>query len=1238
MLILAPGQVRPTTPTRACSRPVTARWRSANRGTMAQTATGAGSSGSIAAARSPTASGATPTGALRVAKVLSSRPRAARRDPRAARARGRGADPAVRRAHGHDARDQRAARAEGRAVRAGDHAGLRRPARDRDQTRPSLFALAIRKPALLYREVLEVDARAAADGQVLARPRPGAAARASSRGCATRARRASRSWCCTTTAAASSSARSARSPREAGFAHVALSHEVAPEMGTARARRDRVRRRLPDAAPARYVAELRRELPGSTPAHHAVERRAHRRRPLPRAARDPVRARRAASSRARTSPPSSAQRRAIGFDMGGTSTDVSRVDAGEDGATEFERVYETEIAGRADLRADARRAHRRGGRRLAVPLRRLPLQGRPRERGRRAGPALLRRPRRARAHPDRREPRARPAGRRPLPVPAPARARADRATALGVRAARARACRARSSEIASGFLEIANANMAEAIRQVSVARGYDVREYALVVFGGAGGQHACALARRLGIRRVLVHPLAGVLSAYGMGLADVAWHGEADAGRPRSRRASSARSRRASRSSRRAAARRSRAEGFEPARIEVVRAARPALRRHRDGADAARSTAPGSLRERFDAAHARAFGYARPEQPVEATVARVEVLGKHRAVSRAGRADERERAGARRPRPRRLARVFCDGAFREDVPVYEREALAPGTVLAGPALVLEATSTLVVDPGFELALDGQGRIVLSDRAGEAARPRAAARGRPRAARDHQQPVHVDRGADGHGAAPHRDLDQHPRAARLLLRRVRPRRGPGRQRAAHPRAPRRDGRVGARGASPRTRRGARRRVRDQRPRGRRLAPARHHRGHAGARRAGRAALLHRQPRPPRRRRRDHAGLDAAVLAHARGRGRGAPRAARGARRAARRGTRCWARSRARAIPARNPRENLADLAGEIAANRAGARLLLAMVAHHGLDTVLAYMGHVQDNAAAKVADEIAKLARRRARRSPTRSTTARRSGSRLRVRGRRLAIDFAGSGRAVDGNLNAPRAVTRRRRDLRAARAGRRGHPAQRRLPAARSSCTSRAHSLLAPDPERAVCGGNVETSQRVVDVLLGALGRLAASQGTMNNLTFGNERFGYYETIAAAPARARARRRLGRAHPHDQHAHHRPRGAREPLPGAAWSSSRCAAARAAQARWRGGDGVVRELEFLEPMRVSILSERRDPRAVRPGRRRAGRARPEHARGPRRRREGVVRGRRRRARAHRDTRRWRLRGAGVASFP
>jgi 5-oxoprolinase (ATP-hydrolysing) len=200
------------------------------------------------------------------------------------------------------------------------------------------------------------------------------------------------------------------------------------------------------------------------------------------------------------------------------------------------------------------------------------------------------------------------------------------------------------------------------------------------------------------------------------------------------------------------------------------------------------------------------------------------------------------------------------------------------------------------------------------------------------------------------------------------------------------------------------------------------------------------------------------------------------------------------------PARRPRENLADLEAQIAANRAGDRLLRELARRYGLPVVEAYMQHVQDNAAAKVAEAIARLPRGKHRfedalddGTPIRVT--------LRIDGDRMEVDFAGSGAEVDGNLNAPRAVTVAAviYVLRALV----GEPIPLNAGCLRHVTLSIPEgSILSPSPVRPVAGGNVETSQRIVDVLLGALGKAAASQGTMNNLTFGDGEVAYYETIA----------------------------------------------------------------------------------------------------------------------------------------
>jgi 5-oxoprolinase (ATP-hydrolysing) len=237
-----------------------------------------------------------------------------------------------------------------------------------------------------------------------------------------------------------------------------------------------------------------------------------------------------------------------------------------------------------------------------------------------------------------------------------------------------------------------------------------------------------------------------------------------------------------------------------------------------------------------------------------------------------------------------------------------------------------------------------------------------------------------------------------------------------------------------------------------------------------------------------------------------------------------------------------------------------------------------MRHVQDNAAAKVADEIAKLPD-----GEHRFADALDDGTpicvALRVRGDRLEIDFAGTGGELDGNLNAPRAVT-----VAAAIYVLRALVGEN-IPL-NSGCLRPVTlaipepSLLAPGPHRAVCGGNVETSQRVVDVLLGALGKLAACQGTMNNLTFGNERFGYYETIGGGAGAGEGFAGASGVHTHMTNTRitdPEVLESRFPVRLVEFSLRRGSGG---AGRWRGGDGLIRELELLEPMRVSILSERR----------------------------------------------------------
>ena len=272
------------------------------------------------------------------------------------------------------------------------------------------------------------------------------------------------------------------------------------------------------------------------------------------------------------------------------------------------------------------------------------------------------------------------------------------------------------------------------------------------------------------------------------------------------------------------------------------------------------------------------------------------------------------------------------------------------------------------------------------------------------------------------------------------------------------------------------------------------------------------------------------------------------------------------------PARNPDENLADIQAQIAANEKGMQLLDELLARYGIEVVSAYMQHIQDNAAELTTRAIEGLPDG-VHAFEDQLDDGARIAVRVTVRGGAMEIDFEGTDRALDNNLNAPRAVT-----MAAVLYVLRvlvGKP----IPL-NSGCMRPVRvripegSLLSPEPERAVAAGNVETSQRIVDVLFGALGLAAASQGTMNNITFGDDRFAYYETLGGGAGATAHRAGASGVHTH-------------------MTNSKCTDPEVLETRFPirvrrfelrhgsggagaqpGGDGLVRELEFLSPMRVS----------------------------------------------------------------
>jgi 5-oxoprolinase (ATP-hydrolysing) len=278
------------------------------------------------------------------------------------------------------------------------------------------------------------------------------------------------------------------------------------------------------------------------------------------------------------------------------------------------------------------------------------------------------------------------------------------------------------------------------------------------------------------------------------------------------------------------------------------------------------------------------------------------------------------------------------------------------------------------------------------------------------------------------------------------------------------------------------------------------------------------------------------------------------------------------------PARNPDDNVADLEAMVAANRAGVRLVLELVEEQGIDAVETSMRQLQEAAAGKVAREIARLEDgEHGFEDFLDDGTAIRVS--LSVQGDRMHIDFAGTAPAVPGNLNAPRAVVQAAviyvlRALVAERIPLNGGclaPVEISVPPG---------SLLDPPPGAAVVGGNVETSQRIVDVLLGALERVAASQGTMNNVAFGDERFGYYETLGGGAGAGEGYDGASGVHTHMTNTRITDPEVLETRYPVRLLRFALRTGSGGQGRWKGGDGLVRAYQFLAPVTVSLLSERR----------------------------------------------------------
>ena len=864
----------------------------------------------------------------------------------------------------------------------------------------------------------------------------------------------------------------------------------------------------------------------------------------------------------------------IGFDMGGTSTDVAHYNG------EYERAFETLVAG-VRMRAPMMHIHTvaaGGGSILHFDGSRYRVG--PDSAGANPGPACYRRGGPlsvtdanvmvGKINPDFFPQVFGPDGDQPMDSEVVFQKFADMSAEIEKSTGDKRS----PVEVADGFLKIAVENMANAIKQISVQRGYDVTEYTLNCFGGAGGQHACLVADSLGMKRVFVHPFAGVLSAYGMGLADQ---------RVMRERAVEAKMDGALIETLHNALQEMEEDGRAEMERQGVDTSRTSIisKAHLryEGTDTALVIDFGSrdeIIERFEEAHRQQFGFISPEKGHIVEALSLEVIGEGEVLEDAVLPVD-EHAVAPDP----LASVSMYSANEtHDTPVYDREALVPGCKVDGPAILKEANATTVVEPGWQAEVTKHNHVVITR---VVALPKRVAIGTQAdpvmlevfnnlfmsiaeqmggVLQNTSYSVNIkerldfscaifDTSGDLVANAPHIPvhLGSMSESVKTVARQREGTMKPGDVYMLN--TPYNGGthlpdvtvitpvfEEGVDGVLF-------------------YVASRGHHAEIGGITPGSV--------PPYSKHIDEEGVlldDVQLVAG---------------------GTILEAEVEAiftsNKYPTRNFHHNLGDLKAQIAANEKGVQELHNMVEHFGLDVVTAYMQHVQDNAEETVRRVIDTL-------HDSAFEYEMDIGAKIKVAitvdkaARTAKLDFTGTSEQQNNNFNAPSAIciaatlyvfrTLVDDDI-PLNAGCL-KPLDIVIP---EGC------MLNPVYPAAVVAGNVETSQAITDALFGALGIMGAAQGTMNNFTFGNDNHQYYETICGG----------GGAGPDYQGAdgvHTNMTNTRLTDPEILeWRfpvllesfSLRRGSGGAGQ--YRGGDGVIRKVKFLEGMTASILSGHRE---------------------------------------------------------
>ncbi|WP_377158377.1 hydantoinase B/oxoprolinase family protein [Roseateles sp. UC29_93] len=1060
--------------------------------------------------------------------------------------------------------------------------GFRDALRIATQARPRLFERHIQLPELLYERVVEADERVDAQGREIA-PLDDAALRVELQSAFDAGLRACAIVFLHGWRAPAHELAAKRLAQDIGFTQISVSHEVSPLMKLIPRGDTTVVDAYLSPILRRYVDQVAAEMPGvrlffMQSSGGLTEARRFQ-------GKDAILSGPAGGivGMVRTAE-AAGHDRVIGFDMGGTSTDVSHF------AGEFERAFDTEVAG-VRMRAPMMSIHTvaaGGGSVIAFDGARLRVG--PASAGANPGPASYRRGgplattdanvMLGRIQPAHFPKVFGPGADEPLDGEVVKTRFAELAAQMSAAGKPMTA-----EDAAAGALQIAVGAMANAIKRISVARGYDVTGYTLQCFGGAGGQAACLVADALGMTRILAHPFAGVLSAYGMGLADQTAMREASIERALDADGLSA--------ARETAASLAAQAGGELASQGVSAGALRTIARAQvryQGTDTALTcplpldgSAPAAIaaiREAFESAYRRRFAFLMPDRALVIEAVSVEALAAGASLEAPV---EAAIASAHRPEPLERVRMYCladeSPAGWREAELHHRESLRPGARIDGPAIVAERNATTVVDAGWRAELQSSGDLLLT---------RVRERTRTRALGTEADPVVLE-------------------VFNNLFMNIAEQMGLRLQNTAH-------------SVNIKERLDFSCALFDAQ--GQLIANAPHMPVHLGSMSESIRSVIERNPSMKRG---DvyvlndpyHGGThlpditvvtpvfldedDASPGFFVASRGHHAdiggitpgsmPPFSRDiteegvlidnfqlVEQGRLREAELQALLRSGPHPSRNPAQNLADLRAQVAANEKGVQELQAMVAQFGRATVEAYMQHVQDNAEASVRRVISVL-------KDGAFTLPLDNGARIQVAvtvdtaARRATVDFTGTSAQQPNNFNAPRSITMAAvlyvfrtlvDDAIPLNAGCL-KPIDVIVP---EGC------MLNPRYPAAVVAGNVETSQCVTNALYGALGVMAAGQCTMNNFTFGDATHQYYETISGGSGAGPGFAGTSVVQTHMTNSRLTDPEVLEFRFPVRLDSYAIRQGSAGAGRWSGGEGGERRIRFLTPMTASILSNGR----------------------------------------------------------